>query len=255
LRRLRELQLRDLGGFVLDLYRFGEQRDRLVREKLDRIIETDKETHTLEVLLGIAQPSARTYELRIPGVGGACASCGEFHASDSRFCARCGIDLAAAAAAASAGHAPPPPEELARTAARAAAVEEAAAGADPQALAPAESAPALAEAESPAGVSDDGGLVEPVAEEGQLEDGEGGEGGALPDDVVAAIPEVAPVPEIVAAPDIATAPEVAPPEERQPAPPIESEWPDSDDERERTAGEGETVELAAVRERQRRAKS
>lgn len=114
LRQVRELQLRDLGGFVLDLYRFGEQRDRLVREKLDRIIATDKESHAIEALLGEGGGSAgeRTYEIRLAGVGGTCPSCGDFHASDARFCARCGTDLAATTAALRAGHpAPPPPEE------------------------------------------------------------------------------------------------------------------------------------------------
>lgn len=114
LRQLRELQLRDLGGFVLDLYRFGEQRDPLVRDKLDRIIATDKETHALEALLGEGRPGAeRTLEIRAPGVGGACPGCGELHASDARFCARCGIDLAAAATVRAAQPAPPPPADLA----------------------------------------------------------------------------------------------------------------------------------------------
>jgi hypothetical protein len=108
LRRLRELQLRDLAGFVLDLYRFGEQRDRLVRQKLDRVIDTDKESHALEALLGEGQSGdARMYEIRLPGVGGTCPSCGDFHATAAHFCANCGINLAAAAAAIRAGQAPP----------------------------------------------------------------------------------------------------------------------------------------------------
>jgi ribosomal protein L32 len=94
LRQVRELQLRDLGGFVLDLYRFGQQRDHLVREKLDAIIATDKETHALEALLDQRQ---RTYEMRQPGVGGACPNCGDLHASHARFCAQCGVDLREAA--------------------------------------------------------------------------------------------------------------------------------------------------------------
>jgi hypothetical protein len=90
LRRLRELQLRDAGGFVFDLYRFGERRDALVREKLDALIATDKEIRRLEGLLGVA---GREREIRAPDVGGTCASCGAFHGADARFCARCGLEL------------------------------------------------------------------------------------------------------------------------------------------------------------------
>jgi hypothetical protein len=94
LRRLRELQLRDAGGFVFDLFRFGERRDALVREKLDALIATDQEVRHLEGLLGEA---GRAREIREPGVGGTCASCGAFHGSDARFCARCGTRLKKAA--------------------------------------------------------------------------------------------------------------------------------------------------------------
>jgi hypothetical protein len=94
LRQARELELRDAGGFVFELYRFGEQRDGLVREKLDALIATDKEIRALETLLGVA---GQGREIRQPGVGGACASCGAFHATDSRFCSACGAPLAAPA--------------------------------------------------------------------------------------------------------------------------------------------------------------
>jgi len=104
LRQLRDLQLRDLGGLVFDLYRFGEQREALVRGKLDAIIATDKEIATLETRLGLAPPG-RVLEIRQPGVGGACASCGAFHASDARFCSTCGVELTVATAAAAAGRA------------------------------------------------------------------------------------------------------------------------------------------------------
>jgi uncharacterized OB-fold protein len=92
LRQLRDLQLRDLGGFVFDLYRFGEKRDHLVREKLDAVIAADKERHALEELLA---EHRRTHEIRQPGIGGTCPTCGDFHATDANFCARCGTDLAA----------------------------------------------------------------------------------------------------------------------------------------------------------------
>jgi hypothetical protein len=95
LRQLRELQLRDAGGFVFDLYRFGEQRDAIVRAKLDAMIATDKEIRSLEARLGVA---GRVREIRRPGVGGTCPNCGAFHASEASFCADCGLDLKAGGA-------------------------------------------------------------------------------------------------------------------------------------------------------------
>ncbi len=97
LRQVRELQLRDAGGFVFDLYRFGEQRDALVRAKLDALIATDKEIRSLEARLGVA---GRVQEIRQPGVGGTCANCGAFHASEASFCAHCGVELKTAVEAA-----------------------------------------------------------------------------------------------------------------------------------------------------------
>jgi hypothetical protein len=94
LRQVRELQLRDAGGFIFDLYRFGEQRDGLVRAKLDALIATDKEIRSLEALLGVA---GRVQEMRRPGVGGTCANCGAFHSSEASFCTNCGAELKAAA--------------------------------------------------------------------------------------------------------------------------------------------------------------
>ncbi len=96
LRQVRELQLRDAGGFVFDLYRFGEQRDVLVRAKLDALIATDKEIRSLEARLGVA---GRVQEIRRPGVGGTCANCGAFHSSEASFCANCGVELKTAAVA------------------------------------------------------------------------------------------------------------------------------------------------------------
>ena len=43
--------------------------------------------------------------VREPGVGGTCARCGELHASDATFCARCGANLAEAAREAAAAEA------------------------------------------------------------------------------------------------------------------------------------------------------
>jgi hypothetical protein len=96
LRQLRELQLRDLGGLVFDLYRFGERREALVREKLDALIATDKELRRIADTLH--EPAA-TRDVRQPGVGGTCAHCGAFFPSDARFCSQCGGDLAVPAGA------------------------------------------------------------------------------------------------------------------------------------------------------------
>ena len=96
LRQLRELQLRDAGGFVFDLYRFGERRDALVRDKLNALIVTDGEIRTLEALLGVGD---RVREIRRPGVG-TCAACGAFHSTDARYCMKCGAELKTAAEAA-----------------------------------------------------------------------------------------------------------------------------------------------------------
>ena len=94
---MRELQLRDAGGFVFDLYRFGQQRDALVRAKLDALVATDKEIRSLEARLGVA---GRTREIRQAGVGGTCPKCGAFHASEASFCAHCGVELKTATEAA-----------------------------------------------------------------------------------------------------------------------------------------------------------
>lgn len=97
-RKLRELELRDLGGLVFDLYRFGVARDELVRTKLESLMSTDTELHELEERLDDRQP---VRELREAGVGGACWRCGTLHGSDSRFCSSCGagvVDGAQAAA-------------------------------------------------------------------------------------------------------------------------------------------------------------
>jgi len=61
LRAKREIALRDLGGLVFDLHRFGRERADLVNAKLESLSALDR-----------------------------CASCGELMASDARFCSRCG---------------------------------------------------------------------------------------------------------------------------------------------------------------------
>ena len=90
LRRLRELQLRDIGGFVLELHRFGRERPELVKEKVEAAAETDRELRALEHALPDGRPVA---ELREPGIGGACPGCGAIHGSSDRYCSWCGRQL------------------------------------------------------------------------------------------------------------------------------------------------------------------
>lgn len=90
LRRLRELQLRDLGGFVLELHRFGREQPDLVQAKLTGAAQTDGELRALERVL----KERRTLrEVREPGIGGTCAACGTVHGSRDRFCSWCGRQL------------------------------------------------------------------------------------------------------------------------------------------------------------------
>jgi hypothetical protein len=90
LRQLREVQLRDLGGFALELHRYGRDRPELVRAKLEAAAQTDYELRQLERLL---DGRVALRELRIPGIGGACANCGTVYGNDARFCSNCGTAL------------------------------------------------------------------------------------------------------------------------------------------------------------------
>jgi len=90
LRRLREVQLRDLGGFLLELHRYSRDRPDLVAAKLDSVAQTDRELRTLERALHDRVPLR---ELREPGIGGVCSACGAVHGSHDRFCATCGTSL------------------------------------------------------------------------------------------------------------------------------------------------------------------
>jgi hypothetical protein len=87
LRRLRELQLRDIGGFMVELHRFDRQRPDLLEEKVSQAAQTDRELRVLERSLGQRRPVS---ELREAGIGGACTECGTVHGSTDRFCAWCG---------------------------------------------------------------------------------------------------------------------------------------------------------------------
>jgi hypothetical protein len=90
LRRLRELQLRDLGGFIVELHRFGRERPDLIGPKLEAAADTDRELRALEQALG---DGASEMELREPGIGGACTECGTVHGSADRYCSWCGRKL------------------------------------------------------------------------------------------------------------------------------------------------------------------
>jgi hypothetical protein len=94
LRRLRELQLRDIGGFALELHRYGREQPELVAAKLARAAEIDRELRGLERAL---TGHVTLRELREAGIGGACSGCGAVHGSADRFCAACGQPLAAPA--------------------------------------------------------------------------------------------------------------------------------------------------------------
>jgi hypothetical protein len=106
LRRARELALRDLGGLVYEARRREQDGGKLVAEKVGRLAAIDEELRGLETALGAERTDT---VVREPGVGGTCPRCGELHASDARFCSRCGLDLTAAPAAPEAGPVTPEP--------------------------------------------------------------------------------------------------------------------------------------------------
>jgi predicted amidophosphoribosyltransferase len=58
---------------------------------LQNAAETDSELRALERALGNGEPLR---ELRVVGIGGACAKCGTVHGSGDQFCATCGEPLA-----------------------------------------------------------------------------------------------------------------------------------------------------------------
>lgn len=96
LRRVRELLLRDLGGFVYEAQRTApedaERHGRLVSSKVERLAAVDAEVRELEARLG--EP-AGALRLREPGIGGTCPACSALHGSTDRFCSACGAAVAA----------------------------------------------------------------------------------------------------------------------------------------------------------------
>jgi hypothetical protein len=88
-RRARELALRDLGGLVFDLHRFGRERNDLVEQKLSALSTLDSEMRALEALLE-DQPEITV--LNEPGLA-SCPRCGALHASDAAYCSACGLPV------------------------------------------------------------------------------------------------------------------------------------------------------------------
>jgi hypothetical protein len=98
LRAVREILMRDLGGFYYEAQRGeggAEAHRRLLDAKAARLATVDAELRDLEARLHEARSGT---VLRAPGIGGTCPHCGELHASDARFCSRCGNPLGARAA-------------------------------------------------------------------------------------------------------------------------------------------------------------
>jgi hypothetical protein len=87
LRKLRELQARDLGGLVFDLRRFERKRDDLIAQKIDQIRACDDELHALELALDERRDLR---DVREPGIGGTCPRCFAIYGSADKFCANCG---------------------------------------------------------------------------------------------------------------------------------------------------------------------
>lgn len=90
LRHLRELQLRDLGGFTVELSRHGRSRPELVRGKIENALRTEQELRSLERRL---TGRAAVREVREPAIGGICRRCGSVHGSADHFCSACGGPL------------------------------------------------------------------------------------------------------------------------------------------------------------------
>ena len=87
LRRRREIALRDLGGFVLEEHRQGEDRVALRTEKLDALDALDGELHTIEQAL---DDRRELLVLREPGIA-SCPHCATIHGSEANFCPNCGV--------------------------------------------------------------------------------------------------------------------------------------------------------------------
>lgn len=90
LSQLREIQLRDLGGFLVEQLRLGRENPPVVQAKLEEAARTDRELRALD---GALTEGTGVRELREAGIGGACAECGTVHGSRDRYCSWCGRRL------------------------------------------------------------------------------------------------------------------------------------------------------------------
>lgn len=149
LRRLRELQVRDLGGLVFDLRRFERKRDDLVARKIDQIRACDDELHALELALGERRDLR---DVREPGIGGTCPRCFAIFGSADKFCANCGAAFGGAVQG-PAAQVPLMPPSAASTAPPATSAAPTAAPA-PQAAPPAAPAPSSPPAQPEASAPD-----------------------------------------------------------------------------------------------------
>lgn len=87
LRRARELALRDLGGLVFDLHRFGRRRDDLVSAKLHTLGVIAHEMTGLEAVL---RERRHVTVLHEPGVL-ACPRCAAIYGEETNYCPHCGL--------------------------------------------------------------------------------------------------------------------------------------------------------------------
>jgi hypothetical protein len=87
LRKARELALRDLGGLVLDMHRFGQQTSQALLAKLATLRQLDAELRALESALGERRGVTVLREVGIA----ACPRCAAIHGRDDRFCPGCGL--------------------------------------------------------------------------------------------------------------------------------------------------------------------
>lgn len=87
LRKARELALRDLGGLVFEMHRFGQQTSDALLAKLSTLGQVDAELRALEAALGRGHGVTVLHEVGIA----ACPRCAAIHGRDDRFCPGCGL--------------------------------------------------------------------------------------------------------------------------------------------------------------------
>jgi hypothetical protein len=87
LRKARELALRDLGGFVFEMHRFGQRTSDALLGKLSTLGQIDAELRGLEKALGQGRGVTVLHEVGVA----ACPRCAAIHGRDDRFCPGCGL--------------------------------------------------------------------------------------------------------------------------------------------------------------------